>query len=229
MKELRANTAVIVPIGPVVSIADGFTPVTTLDISTADSARLLKHNTSTSVDIAARTWAFITAMRNTYALSLTTTDTNTEGCMEVVITDDSLNLTVVKEFMVLSEAAWDMKYGTDAPATAASLTTVDTVVDAIKAVTDNIPNSGALQDLTAAQVNTEVVDALNVDTYVEPTSPPAATASLAAKINWTAALARNKITQTSALQTLRNDADSANIGTCSVSSDGVTFVREEWA
>ena len=52
-------------------------------------------------------------------------------------------------------------------ATAANLATVDTVVDGIKAVTDNLPNSGALTDLaTAAALTTvdTVVDAIKVTT-----------------------------------------------------------------
>lgn len=40
----------------------------------------------------------------------------------------------------------------------------------------------ALNNLSAAQVNAEVVDALATDTYAEPTGVPAATVSLAAKI-----------------------------------------------
>jgi len=56
-------------------------------------------------------------------------------------------------------------------ATAAALTTVDTVVDAIKAVTDNLPNSGALSDLaTAAALTTvdTVVDAIKAVTDALP-------------------------------------------------------------
>ena len=52
-------------------------------------------------------------------------------------------------------------------ATAANLATVDTVVDGIKVVTDNLPNSGALTDLaTAAALTTvdTVVDAIKVTT-----------------------------------------------------------------
>lgn len=46
-----------------------------------------------------------------------------------------------------------------APATAAALATTDGVADAIKAVTDNLPNSGALTDLaTAAAVSTAQAD-----------------------------------------------------------------------
>jgi hypothetical protein len=82
---------------------------------------------------------------------------------------------------------------------------------------------------TPVQVNAEVVDALATDTYPEPSAPPAATASLKDKIGWNAALARNKVTQTATTQTLRNDADSGNIGTSTVSDDGTTFTKNEWA
>lgn len=81
---------------------------------------------------------------------------------------------------------------------------------------------------TPAQVNTEVVDALATDTYAESAAVPAATSSLATKITWLGTLARNKITQTATTQTLRNDADLANIATAAVSDDGTTFTRAEW-
>lgn len=169
--------------------------------------------------------------------------------------------------------------GLTALASAANLATlagyVDTEVAAIKAVTDNLPNSGALTTITnnvasiladtgtdgvvvdsgsktgyslatdqsgvtvgtvnalgttaKADVNAEVVDALNVDTYAEPSSVPAATSSLAVKIRWLFALARNKMTQTSTTQALRNDADSANIATSTVSDDGSVMTRGEWS
>lgn len=83
-------------------------------------------------------------------------------------------------------------------------------------------------DLSAAQVNAEVVDGLNVDTYAEPAAVPAATVSIATKLGWLFTLARNKITQTSTTQTLRNDADAANVATSTVSDDGVTLIRGEW-
>lgn len=85
-----------------------------------------------------------------------------------------------------------------------------------------------LNDLSSAAVNAEVLDVLNTDTFAEPASVPAATASLVAKIGWLAALARNKITQTATTQTLRNDADGADIATSAVSDDGTTFTRAEW-
>lgn len=88
---------------------------------------------------------------------------------------------------------------------AAILAAVDTEVAAIKTVTDQF---------TAAQS--------------EPGAVPAANATPLEKIAWLAALARNKRTQTATTQALRNDADSANIATSTVSDDGTTATRGEW-
>lgn len=63
----------------------------------------------------------------------------------------------------------------------------------------------------------------------EPGGVPALTANLKTAMSWLLALARNKIMQTSTTSTLRNDADNANIATSTVSDDGTTFVRGEWA
>lgn len=82
---------------------------------------------------------------------------------------------------------------------------LDTEIAAIKAVTDQF---------TAAQS--------------EPVAVPAANASPLAKIAWLAVLARNKVTQDATTQTLRNDADSGDIATATVSDNGTTFTRGEW-
>jgi hypothetical protein len=87
----------------------------------------------------------------------------------------------------------------------------------------------ALGTQAKADVNAEAVDALATDTYAEPASVIAATSSLKDKLCWLFTLARNKITQTSTTQTLRNDADSANIATAAVSDDATTFTRAEWS
>lgn len=77
-------------------------------------------------------------------------------------------------------------------------------------------------------VNTEMLDVLVTDTHAEPASVPAATSSLKDKINWLFALARNKITQTATTQSLRNDADDADIAASTVSDNGTEAVRGEW-
>lgn len=88
--------------------------------------------------------------------------------------------------------------GTTIPA---MLTTIDDFLDTEMAqvlgdTTTDIPAQiSALNNLSAAQVNAEVVDALNVDTYAEPgQGNPAATLSLVAKVNYLYAWVRNRKT-----------------------------------
>lgn len=108
-------------------------------------------------------------------------------------------------------------------------TAVNEIRDAI--LSDSTPFQGARIDAaitsraTPAQVNAEVLDVLNVDTFTEPASVPSATSTLREKIGWLFALARNKVTQTATTQTLRNAGDSADLATASVSDDGTTFTR----
>ena len=60
----------------------------------------------------------------------------------------------------------------------------------------------------------------------EPSAVPAfGTGTIVQAIAWLLALGRNKITQTSTTQTLRNNADAASIATSTVSDDGTTFTR----
>lgn len=135
---------------------------------------------------------------------------------------------------------------------------LDTEIAAIKAKTDNLPADpadessiqatlatiagyldteiaaiaaaiAALNNLSTADVNAQMLDVLVTDTFAEPSSVPLATASLKDKIGWLAALARNKVTQTASATALRNDADSANIATASNTDDLTTFTRSEWS
>lgn len=111
---------------------------------------------------------------------------------------------------------------------------VGSVTGAVGSVTGDVGGNvtgsvGSLAAQAKTDVNDQVVDALVTDTYAEPSGVPAATSSLKDKINWLFALARNKMTQTSTTTTLRNDADSGNISTSTVSDDGTTATRGEWA
>lgn len=67
--------------------------------------------------------------------------------------------------------------------------------------------------------------ALMNGTTTEPTSVPAATASRAVKIDYLFLKTRNKSTQTSTTQLIRNNADNATVATITVSDDGTTFVK----
>jgi hypothetical protein len=87
----------------------------------------------------------------------------------------------------------------------------------------------ALNDISVADVNAQIVDVLTVDTFAEPSSVPPATSTLVDMIHWNFTVSRNKLEQTSTTTTLRNDADSANIATSTVSDNGSTFTRGEYS
>ncbi len=84
----------------------------------------------------------------------------------------------------------------------------------------------ALNNLSAAAVNAEVVDALNVDTYAEPTGVPAATASLVTKIGRTHQWLRNRFDVTATDKTFYNDAGAA-LWKKPLSDDGTTYTEAE--
>jgi len=100
--------------------------------------------------------------------------------------------------------------------------TVDTVVDSILAAVS------ALNDLDAAAVNAEIVDALATDTYAEPgQGTPAATASLAEKINYLYKNWRNVKIQTPTTFSLFNDDGVTVDQKAAVSDDGTTATKNE--
>lgn len=81
-----------------------------------------------------------------------------------------------------------------------------------------------------ADVNTEAVDVLNVDTYAEPgQANPAATASLVSKIGYLYKAWRNKKTQTSTTWSLYADDTTTVDQKSTVSDDGTTATRGEVA
>ena len=59
MLPIRQGATHKVLVGPVVAVGDGFTPVTTLALSTADEAEALVHDSVTVVDISGYTWAAV--------------------------------------------------------------------------------------------------------------------------------------------------------------------------
>lgn len=111
---------------------------------------------------------------------------------------------------------------------------LDLIIDAILADTnelqsDDIPGViAALNNLSAAAVNAEVVDALNVDTYAEPAQgAPGATVSLATKIGFLYKAWRNRVTQTATETKIYND-DAATVDhKATVSDDTTTFDKGE--
>ena len=106
-----------------------------------------------------------TNLKGVYEITLTATE-----MQAAVITLGGVSSTsdiVIYPLFLTTTTPANYKADVSALATAAALATVDTIVDAIKAVTDNLPDSGALTSIaTAAALAT--VDA-NVDSVLEDT------------------------------------------------------------
>ncbi len=111
---LRQGATHKVVIGPVVAVGDGFTPVTNLDVATADEAEAIKHDNGTVVDISGYTWAAIATADGYYHLTLHNDISGTVGHLTVVINDDSLCLPVRADFTIIEEAAYDAMYAASA-------------------------------------------------------------------------------------------------------------------
>lgn len=81
---------------------------------------------------------------------------------------------------------------------------------------------------TPAQVNTEVLDVMTVDTFAEPgQAAPAATSTLATKIGYLYKAWRNRHTQTASTFSLYADDATTVDQKATVSDDGTTFDRAE--
>jgi hypothetical protein len=90
---------------------------------------------------------------------------------------------------------------------------------------------GTNNDKTSYRLSATGVDDILDEAITEPSGNTFAWASATLRtiVGWLGALSRNKITQTSTTQTLRNDADNANISTSTHSDDGTTHTRGEWS
>ncbi len=149
MIHLRANTEVTVPWGPIIAIGDGYTVASTT-LAAADEAQIIKHG-GTVVDIGARTDAALSAaVPGMRKVTLTTSDTNTEGYLTLVVTDVSVCLPIVREVMVLSGASYDSLYGADDTSAGMKVALVDNAITATAINADAITAAKIADDAFVA-------------------------------------------------------------------------------
>ena len=79
---------------------------------------------------------------------------------------------------------------------------------------------------TPADVNAQVLDVLNTDTFAEPTGVPAATNTLVSKISWLYMALRNKVTVTATKKTFFDDGDAAEWEK-DISDSGTEYTESE--
>lgn len=85
-----------------------------------------------------------------------------------------------------------------------------------------ISSDVGLNNLSAAQVNAQILDVMRVDTVAELASIPAKNAPFHEMMQLCYLWIRNKVITTRTEHTLRNDADDADIGSCAISDDDDT-------
>jgi len=139
---------------------------------------------------------------------------------------------VASDVLVIDQDTSDLKAKVDSDAVLADAdhdkTQSDILLLSGKQDSDMVVVATATSDIkslvTLVRSDTGLLDGAQA----ELAAVPAAAASPLAKLNWLFALSRNKITETGTLQTLRNDADGANIATAVISDDGATLTRAEF-
>ena len=119
MQYLKADTNVEILLGPAVAVGDGFTPVTTLTLSGADEAEIIKNNGATALvvtSISANTIAAITGADGYYTVDVTTGNVDTEGPLTILVNQDNLILPIRQDYMVVNANVYDSMFaasGTD--------------------------------------------------------------------------------------------------------------------
>lgn len=109
------------------------------------------------------------------------------------------------------------------------LPTASELTAALEAADDAVLAAiAALNNLSAAEVKHEIVDALAVDSYGEPTGVPAAAGSIVAKLGRLHQALRNSLTVTSGAKTFKDDAG-ADLWQKALSDNGTTYTEGEAA
>tara|TARA_Y100000401_G_scaffold91961_1_gene77777 strand:- start:7841 stop:8938 length:1098 start_codon:yes stop_codon:yes gene_type:complete len=159
---LRKSTAVDVLIGPFLDDGDGKTPETglTIDVELSKNGQALANKS----DSTAPTHDAAGSIDGYYNCELDATDTNTTGTLKLAAFASGA-LHVFETFQVIEQDIYDAIFGSSADLIT-KINAIDTVVDAVKVVTDAISSNGS--GLSAvpwnsswdSEVQSEVNDAL---------------------------------------------------------------------
>lgn len=198
----------------------------------------LDGNTAQTADHTASIAAILTDTGTTLDGKIDTIDTNVDSILAdtgtdgVVLANDAITAAkIAANAITSSELA-------DGAITAAKFAAgaIDATAIAANAIGSSEIADGAI---TAGKIATDAIDAdaLAADAVTEiwakaiaePTAITSATPTVIAALALLHALARNKITQTSTTQILKADDGTTTVATSTLSDDGTTFTRGEFA
>jgi len=236
---LRQSTSQVIRFGPFLDITDGVSEETALTLAQADM-RLSKDGGAFAQKNAAGNATHDSD--GWYSTTLDATDTNTVGELILNVHQPANTLPVWMRFYVVEEAVYDAFYAASAAgipsipanwitATGIATNAITAAKIAASAITSSqAPNLDAAISTraTPAQVNNEVLDVLNVDTFAEPgQATPAATASLVTKIGYLYKFLRNRKTATSSQINIYNDDATTVDQKRTISDNGTTYDEGE--
>ena len=161
-------------------------------------------------------------------------DPATHKVAGVVLTDTCTTNTDLVTAATIADAVWDEAAAghTDAGKAGEQLwTDVDAILaDTNELQTDDTPGAiAALENLSAADVNAEVVDALATDTYAEVSQgAPPASPTITQMANYLYRyLVRNKVKVDATSAICYADDKSTELFKSTLSDDGTDFIRDE--
>lgn len=161
------------------------------------------------------------AMGNTAMWDFSLTATELQAAYIIVTVADSVTKAVEDQSFVIQtfgDASAELAFDLDS----ATVTLADNGLTAAKIATDAITSD----ELATSALN-EIADAVLDRAIAEPSTIHAWPASIRTILQTLGVLSRNKKTQTNAVQTIRNDADSATLWTYSAADDGTTTTKGE--
>lgn len=253
MRLLGNGTTPTIVLGPFLDDTDGKTAETLLSIAQAD-VRLSKNAGAFEPKNSATSASHLE--NGYYAVPLSATDTGTNGILSVAVSKAGA-LPVWGDFLVVPANVYNAICGETGQIRANVVQVSDdaNAADNLEAACDGTSynigggavvaasvtgsvGSVAAGGITANSIATNAIDAdaLAADAVneiwakamTELSAVPGVTGTVLEALQWLFLLSRNKITQTNSVQTLRNNADGADIATASVSDDGTTFTRAKF-
>lgn len=220
---LKQSTAVDILIGPFVDEDDGKTLEESLTISQGD-VMLSKNGQALAQKNDNTACAFDDF--GCYNCELDATDTDTVGILTVVVFEDGA-LPFRRDYQVVEGAVYDILYA-DAATGAVPVASIAAGAITAAAIATDAIDADALAADALTEINAQVVDALNVDTYAEPgQGNPAATASLVTKIGFLYKAWRNKSTTTATEYALYADDGTTKDQEAVLSDDATTASKGE--
>lgn len=156
-------------------------------------------------------------MKDDYTPAVGYNKDGTRLIANAAITSATFAAAAIDSTAIAANAIGSSQIATDAIGSAELAASAITEIQAGLATTADIPTAAAIRDAVWAKTMSELA------------AVPGVSDSVIAALEWLFLLSRNKITQTSTTTTLRNDADNATISTSTVSDDGTTATRGEFA